>query len=100
MAIATELAAQHPIPPHQRLLALADAAAGNHQRAAQALTALLDGIGWMLLPAERTLMREELAAYRNGGRPPRAWPITDPLLSPPPFDAKRLLRDYPAVKPY
>lgn len=100
MTIAAELAAARPIPPHQRLLALADAATGRLERAADAVTSLIDGVGWMVPPEERALMAQELAAYQDGRMPPVVWAVTDPLLSPPPFDARRLMRDYPAARPY
>lgn len=99
MGIAAELTAARPIPPHHRLLALADAVSGNPERAAKAVASLIDSTGWMVPPGERTLMEQELLAYQQGSTPP-TWPISDPLLSPPPFDADRLMRDYPATKPY
>jgi tetratricopeptide (TPR) repeat protein len=100
MAIAAELATSQPIPPHQRLVALADAARGRPDRAAKALASLREHAGWMLPPAERELLEEERAAYRDGRLPQPAWPDADPLLAPRPFDAARIMRDYPAAKPF
>ena len=47
-----------------------------------------------------TSAADELEALSAGEIPRPAWPEGDPLLSPPPFDAKRLMRDYPATKPF
>ncbi len=91
-------AAGGPIPPHQRALALARAAGGDVDGAREALRPLEEA-AWMLPPAEAQLLATELAAYAEG-RLPRAWPKSDPLLAPPPFDATRIMRDYPATKPY
>ncbi len=100
MEIAVELNTKAPIPPHQRLLALATAATGSPERAAEALTQLITTIGWMAPPAEQQLMAQERDAFRAVTLPQPPWPEGDPLLNPPPFDAKRLFRDYPAVTPY
>lgn len=100
LEIATKLATMQPIPPHQRLLAIADAASGHPERAAEAMSSMLESMGWMVPPSERALMARELADLRQGRTPGPAWPKGDPLLSPPPFDATRLMRDYPATKPF
>jgi hypothetical protein len=99
MALAASLVVQQPIPPHQRAVALAEAAAGKPDKAAQHLRGLVDTVGWMAPPPERDVMEMELAAYRDGRLPP-AWPAGDPLLGPPPFDPLRPFRDYPATAPY
>lgn len=100
MEIAVALASKAPIPPHQRLLALATAAAGEPQRAAEALQNMITAVGWMAPPAEQQLMTQERDAFVAGKLPQPPWPEGDPLLSPPPFDAMRLFRDYPAVTPF
>ncbi|TVQ84391.1 MAG: tetratricopeptide repeat protein [Chromatiaceae bacterium] len=100
MRLAAGLLVEQPIPPHKRAVALADAANGRYQEATAALEALLAGAGWLVPPAERTLMEQELAAYRAGRLPQPAWPLDDPLLAPPPFDPQRPFRDYPAANPY
>jgi tetratricopeptide (TPR) repeat protein len=100
MQMAAKLVAMQPIPPHQRLLAIADAASGHPERAAEAMASMVETIGWMLPPSEKAVIADELKALRNGRVPQPAWPEGDPLLSPPPFDAKRLMRDYPATKPF
>jgi len=99
MALAAGLAVQQPIPPHQRAVALAEASAGNFDRAQAAVAGLIDMVGWMAPAGELDVMQQELAAYRDQRLPP-PWPIGDPLLSPPPFDPLRPFRDYPATAPY
>ena len=100
MEIAAELSAEAPIPPHHRLVALATAATGAPERAGEALAQMIMTIGWMAPPAEQQLMTQERDTLLAGGIPQPAWPEGDPLLSPPPFDATRLFRDYPAVTPF
>lgn len=100
MEIAVELAAKGPIPPHRRLLALADAAAGEMERALHAQSEIIATQGWMAPAAERALMERERDQLRAGMLPQPAWPEDDPLLAPPPFDATRVFRDYPAATPY
>lgn len=99
MALAAALAVEQPIPPHQRAVALAEAAAGKPDTAVQRLQGLVDMVGWMAPPPERDVMELELTAYQDGRLPP-AWPNGDPLLGPPPFDPLRPFRDYPATAPY
>lgn len=91
LRIAADLALQQPIPPHQRLLALAQAASGRFDDAIETARRLLAMPDWMLPAPARDQARE---------LPRPAWPVDDPLLSPPPFDAARVLRDYPEIKRY
>ena len=104
LRIAADLMLQQPIPPHQGLLALAQAAAGRFDDAIETERGLLAVPDWMLPPPARDQAREQarraLEAYTAGELPRPAWPADDPLLSPPPFDAARVFRDYPAIKPY
>jgi len=100
LEIARGLATKAPIPPHQRLLALATAASGSPERGAEILAALITSIGWMAPPAEQRLITREHEALVAGELPQPPWPRDDPLLSPPSFDAKRLFRDYPALVPF
>ena len=100
LRLAADLALQQPIPPHQRLLALAQAADGRFDDAIESERRLLAMPDWMLPPAEREQTRRALEALTAGELPHPAWPADDPLLSPPPFDAARVFRDYPAIKPY
>jgi tetratricopeptide (TPR) repeat protein len=98
--IASELSLLQPIPPHQRALALAQAASGAFDKAVQAQRQVLAMAAWMAPPAEQELMRAELKASETGELTHPAWPEGDPLLSPPPFDPVAPFRDYPAAVPY
>ncbi|MCF7985159.1 MAG: tetratricopeptide repeat protein [Thiohalocapsa sp.] len=98
--LARSLIARMPIPPHQRLLALAQAGAGDFEQAVDTQQGLVALAGWMAPPAEMEAMRAELDAYRRGELPSPAWLPTDALLSPPRFDPMRPFRDYPATTPY
>jgi tetratricopeptide (TPR) repeat protein len=98
--IAAELAVESPMPAHQGLLALAQAAAGRFEEAVKTQRQLVSLAAWMAPPQELERLERELEAYESGRIPGPAWPADDPLLAPPPFDATRAFRDYPAVKPY
>jgi tetratricopeptide (TPR) repeat protein len=97
--LASRLALLQPIPPHQRALAIAQAAAGEREQAVASMQQALLLAAWMAPPAERELMETELAALR-AGELPEPWPLGDPLLAPPPFDPLAPFRDYPAALPY
>jgi tetratricopeptide (TPR) repeat protein len=98
--IASELSLLQPIPPHQRALALAQAASGAFDKAVHTQRQTLAMAAWVAPPAEQELMRAELKGYETGELPHPAWPEGDPLLSPPPFDPVAPFRDYPAAVPY
>lgn len=100
LELAERLALLQPIPPHLRLLALAQAANGRHEEAAATQEQVVAMAGWMAQPGELALMERELAIYRDGGMPSEPWPPGDPLLGPPPFDPVAPFRDYPAAVPY
>jgi tetratricopeptide (TPR) repeat protein len=99
MALAGELMIRAPMPPHERAVILAQAAAGDHAEAAGAQRRLIDTVGWMTPPQELGAMKVELEAYEQGRLPP-AWPDGDTLLSPPPLMPEGPFRDYPATQPY
>lgn len=98
--IAQRLSLLQPIPPHQRALALAQAASGQFEQATRTQQQAIAMAAWMALPTELETMNRELASYNKGKKPPAAWPEGDPLLSPPPFDPLVPFRDYPAAVPY
>jgi hypothetical protein len=54
----------------------------------------------MAPPQSIETLQNELADYQAKQLPQPAWPLDDLLLSPPPFDAMRPFRDYPATAPY
>jgi tetratricopeptide (TPR) repeat protein len=100
LALASRLAQAQPIPPHLRVLALAQAANGDFKEAAQTQQQAIATAAWMAPPEEVSTMTVELEAYNKGKMPTPAWPPADPLLSPPPFDPVAPFRDYPASVPY
>jgi len=100
LQIASRLALLQPIPPHQRLLALAQASTGRFEEAVETQKQVVALAAWMTSPKERVQMQKELQAYEEGALPMPAWPEGDPLLSPPPFDPTAPFRDYPAAAPY
>jgi tetratricopeptide (TPR) repeat protein len=100
LALASRLVLLHPIPPHQRAMALAQAATGDFTQAAQTQEQALAMAAWMAPPAELDGMRSELAGYRDKKLPGDPWPEGDVFLSPPPFDPVAPFRDYPASIPY
>ncbi|MEA3274295.1 MAG: tetratricopeptide repeat protein [Pseudomonadota bacterium] len=100
LQIASQLTLLQPIPPHQRALALAQAATGRFEEAAQTQRQAIAMAAWMAPPGERAVMQAELDAYERGELPEPAWPEGAPLLSPPPFDPVAPFRDYPAAVPY
>jgi len=100
LTIASRLFLLMPIPPHQRLLALAQAATGDFDAAVATQAEAVAMASLMAEPAAKAELEAELRAYREGRLPMQAWPENDPLLSPPPFDPVAPFRDYPAVAPY
>ena len=100
LQIASRLALLQPIPPHQRLLALALAANGRFDEAVETQKQAISMAAWMASPRDREQMQAELQAFEQDWLPRPAWPESDPLLSPPPFDPVAPFRDYPAVVPY
>jgi tetratricopeptide (TPR) repeat protein len=100
LELANRLALAQPIPPHQRLQALALAAAGDYEQAAGLQRRIIAGAAWTAPQAEREALERELAAYEGDRLPDEPWLPGDPLLSPPPFDPVAPFRDYPAAIPY
>lgn len=98
--IASRLALLQPIPPHQRLLALAQAAKGRFDEAAETQKQAITVAAWMVPARKQAQMQAELADYEQNRLPRPAWPEGDPLLDPPPFDPLAPFRDYPAAVPY
>jgi tetratricopeptide (TPR) repeat protein len=100
LQIASALTLLQPIPPHQRLLALAKAAEGHFEEAVETQKQAIALFAWMAPPTEQARMQSELRAYERSELPQPAWPQNDPFLSPPPFDPIAPFRDYPAATPY
>jgi tetratricopeptide (TPR) repeat protein len=100
LQIASQLTLLQPIPPHQRALALAQAATGRFEEAVRIQRQAIAMAAWMAPLSERAVMQSELDAYERGSLPEPVWPEGDPLLSPPPFDPVAPFRDYPVSVPY
>jgi len=101
LQIASRLSLVQPIPPHQRALALAQAASGQFQEAVRTQQQAIAMAAWVMAPpAELEAMNRELTSYVEGEMPAEPWPEGDTLLSPPPFDPVAPFRDYPAAVPY
>jgi len=100
LAIARELHAAQPSPPHTELLALTLAASGEF---AQAL-ALQEGLvetARMIGAWNRVGALEQTAErYRAQRLPEVPWPPQDPMFTPPPADPELVMRNYPAGQPY
>ncbi len=104
LELARYLALTQPGPQALRVLALAQAAAGDFGGAAATQTQCIQMAGGWLPPSIREAMAAELGAYQEGWLPDDSlgdpWPIGDPLMAPPPFDPTGPFRDYPASQPY
>lgn len=98
--LATSLEFLLPGPPQLRVRALSQAADGDYAGAAQTLGQLLALAGPWLPPGMGGLLEQEITAFQARRLPDEPWPVGDPLLSPPPFDATAPFRDYPAAVPY
>jgi tetratricopeptide (TPR) repeat protein len=99
MKLAAELMVLAPMPPHERVVILAQAAGGDPEQAAKEQRRLIDTVGWMAPPADLAAMQAELDAY-DRGELPAAWLEGDAMLSPPPLMPEGPFRDYPATRPY
>ncbi len=100
IALASRLAFEQPGPNALRALAIAQAASGDLESAAHTQQQAIATAGGWLPPALLEAMTAELTAMTDGRLPAPPWPDDDPLLAPPPTDATRTFRDYPAAVPY
>jgi tetratricopeptide (TPR) repeat protein len=100
LAIARELQAAQPIPPHTELMALILAASGDFTQAVE----LQEGLVRIALMtgalAHAAALEQTAEGYREGRLPDPFWPIDDPLFMPPPADPASAMRNYPAGQPY
>jgi len=99
LASAQQLNNQYRIPPHQELLALAQAATGNYEQATAIQEELLS-YAQQRLPAEADRVARTLSYYREGKLPPLEDLIDRSALQAPRFNASATLRDYPTARPY
>jgi tetratricopeptide (TPR) repeat protein len=100
LKIAQQLNEQHPVPPHQELLALAYAATGNYEQATAILEILLSYTPQQGLQAEADRLARTLSYYRENRIPPLDELIDRSAFRPPAFNASAPFRDYPAPRPY
>ena len=98
--LASRLVLQQPIPPYLAALALSYAAADRFAEAVQTQQQLLAFVAWMAPPSEVERLQADLVRYQDEKLPQTVWSPEDPMLQPPPFDAKALFRDYPAAVPF
>jgi len=100
LRLAQRLAGEQSFPPYRESLALAHAAAGDFEQAADIQQALLSMAVWSM-PGEVARLEQGLAAYREGQMPAAdVLPPRGPALRAPPVDVTAVFRDYPAARPY
>ena len=101
LELAGQLVRQGPVPPFLETWALANAAVGRFDRAAQIQRQLIAQVSWLASDEQLEPMKGILAEYENQSMPQvTAWAADDPLLAPPPLDPEGPFRDYPAPLPY
>lgn len=101
LELAGQLVMQRPIPPFLETWALAHAAVGRFDRAAEIQRQLIAQVSWLASDAQLEPMQATLADYGNHRMPQLpVWAADDPLLAPPPLDPEGPFRDYPAPLPY
>jgi len=98
--LANELLRQHPGPAQLQALALAVAANGQFEVAADIQQQLIERLQSGPNPPDLQALRDQLAAYQRGQMPAvEPWPLDDPLLQPIPFQAEQTIREYLAPTP-
>ena len=90
---------QQPSPPHRELLALALAATGEFETAAE-LQGQLIGDAMFMMPIEVDRLNEVLSAYQAKRLPSTDQLFTWKLLQAPGFDGMAAFRDYLTPRPY
>jgi tetratricopeptide (TPR) repeat protein len=99
LRLAERLAGEQAFPPYRELLALAYAATGDFDQAADTQEALVSLAVWTA-PAEAARMEKGLSAYRESRLPDAdSLPVLPPV-KPLPLDATAVFRDYPTARPY
>ena len=100
LAIARQLHASQPIPPHTELLALTLAAAGDFAEAQELQEGLVEMARMTGAWDHAASLEQTAASYRGRRLPEPLWPPQDPTLMPPPADPGSPMRNYPAGQPY
>ncbi len=99
LQLAERLAGEQAFPPYRELLALAHAATGDFEQAAEIQAALLSLAVWTM-PGEAARLEKGLSAYREQRLPDEdALPLLPPVQVPP-LEAVAVFRDYPTARPY
>jgi len=99
LRLAEKLAGEQSFPPYRELLALAYAAAGDFEQAADTQQALVSLAAWTA-PGEAARLEKGLTAYRARHLPAAdSLPVLPPV-QPQPLDATAVFRDYPTARPY
>jgi tetratricopeptide (TPR) repeat protein len=99
LRLAERLAGEQALPPYRELLALATAATGDFEQAAEIQQALLAMAVWTM-PAEAARLEKGLAAYQEKRIPDADALTVLPPVHVPPLDATAVFRDYPTARPY
>lgn len=98
--LANELLRKHPGPAQLQALALAVAANGQFEVAADIQQQLIERLQSLPNAPELQPLRDQLDAYQRGQMPTlEVWPLDDPLLQPIPFQAEQTIREYLAPTP-
>jgi tetratricopeptide (TPR) repeat protein len=101
LRLANALAPSQPTPPNIAVLALAAAADGQYEQAADLQQRVVDMLVWGAPPGQAEAMRAALESYRSKRMPAQPiWPQNDPLLNPPPLNPGDPFRYYPAAVPF
>jgi len=99
LRLAERLSGEQAFPPYRELLALAYAATGDFEQAADTQQALVTLAVWTA-PAEAARLKKGLSAYRERRLPDAdSLPVLSPV-QPQPLDASSVFRDYPTARPY
>jgi len=99
LVLARELAMSLPIPPHLEALAYAEAASGNFAEALDIQKQLMT-MAWIAPVSIQQGLQEVVEDYEQERLPSEFWPPDDPLLTPPPVDARMVFREYPSPVPF
>ena len=99
LQLAKRLAGGQAFPPYRELLALAYAATGDFDQAADTQEALLTLAVWTM-PGEADRLLKSLSAYREHRLPSGDELPGLPPVQAPPLDVTAVFRDYPTARPY
>jgi len=100
LAIARELHAAQPSPPHTELLALTLAASGEFAQAQALQEGLVDMARTLGAWSQAVSLEEAAEHYRSRRLPEPGWSLEDPMFMPPAADPELVMRNYPAGQPY